>query len=141
MNATTDKTESVTTAKSPNPKSVKFTADKSASEKAEAKKWLRVGKVKERAPEPIKSPKPPRHKLNFKKSSSRDEAVTYFQAIIDGIKKGSIEFKQEGESLMLHPARDLSLEIKASAKGDNEKVTFKISWIKPSFIEPKLEIK
>ena len=72
--------------------------------------------------------------------SHREEAIRYFEAIINGIKKGSIELKQESESLKLYPAENLKLDIKASSDGDKEKVSFKISWLKSDDNGESLEI-
>ena len=79
-------------------------------------------------------------KISFKKMSHREEAIRYFEAIINGIKKGSIELKQESESLKLYPAENLKLDIKASSDGDKEKVSFKISWLKSDDNGESLEI-
>ena len=120
----------------------KPTSEKKAEpKKAEPKKAAVKKEVKVPSLKKEKALKPPKHKVNFKKSSTRDESVAYFQAIINGIKKGAIEFKQEEESIKLSPSQELSVEVKASSKGDKEKVTFKISWTKANAAESKLEIK
>lgn len=69
-------------------------------------------------------------KVQFKNRLALDEAVSYFEAIVAGLKKGEIELKQEDNHLVLSPQSEVSIEVKASAKEEKGKVSFKISWEK-----------
>lgn len=71
---------------------------------------------------------PTRAKLAFSTALSREEAVAYFEAIVGGLRKGSVEFRQGDEALALSPPEHLNIEVKASRKGEKSKISFEISW-------------
>jgi amphi-Trp domain-containing protein len=68
----------------------------------------------------------------------RDEAVAYFAALVDGLRHGHLQFKQRDEALELDPAPQVAVEVKASRKGEKEKVSFELSWKTGG--EPELEV-
>jgi amphi-Trp domain-containing protein len=72
--------------------------------------------------------KPKKVKIDFEGSMARNEAVSYFEAIIGGLRSGRLEFKQEGQTLVLSPPDRLEIEVKAQAKGDKCSVVFEIEW-------------
>lgn len=67
-------------------------------------------------------------KVKFENAMPREEAVSYFQAILDGLKQGKLHFKQGDKTLAVTPADHLTIEVKASRKGLREKVSFELSW-------------
>lgn len=67
-------------------------------------------------------------KIKFAARMQRDEAVTYFRALVDGLAHGRIELKQGDDALDLSPAALVSVEVKAAAKGDKQKVSFELEW-------------
>jgi len=69
-----------------------------------------------------------RAKLAFSTPVSREEAVAYFEAIVGGLRKGAVEFRQGDEGLALSPPEHLNIEVKASRKGEKSKISFEISW-------------
>jgi amphi-Trp domain-containing protein len=69
-----------------------------------------------------------RAKLGFESFLPREEAVAYFEAIVAGLKKGAIQFKQDDESLTLNPPSHLDIEVKASRKKGRERISFEVSW-------------
>ena len=77
-------------------------------------------------------------KFKFDSTMSREDAVAYFQAIVDGLKHGIVNFKQGDRSLTVNPASVLDVEVKASSKGKEKKITFEISWRAGQ--DPDLEI-
>lgn len=77
----------------------------------------------ESAPEERKS-----GKISFESAMATEEAVNYFEAIINGLRKGSVEFRRGSEALSLQPGARVNVEVKASSKGKKEKVTFELSW-------------
>jgi amphi-Trp domain-containing protein len=79
-------------------------------------------------------------KGKFKHDSTlrRDEAVAYFQAIVSGLKQGTIHFKQGDKELTVHPAPHLEVSVRASKKGKYQSVSFEIGW-RPDH-ETELEI-
>jgi amphi-Trp domain-containing protein len=78
-----------------------------------------------------------RVKVSFESSLSREEAVQYFSAILDGLKQGTLTFKQGDRSLTVEPPERLDLEVKAARKGREAKVSFEISWkdLEPADLE------
>jgi amphi-Trp domain-containing protein len=67
-------------------------------------------------------------KVKFESQLAREEAVSYFEALVEGMKKGTIQLKQGSDSITLRPAGQVAVEVKASRKGDKEKITFEIAW-------------
>jgi amphi-Trp domain-containing protein len=75
-----------------------------------------------------KKDKPKKLKVSYEASMPRNEAVSYFEAIVGGLRSGRLEFKQEGDTLVLNPPDQLEIEVKAQLKGDKGKVVFEIEW-------------
>ncbi|PRQ03319.1 hypothetical protein ENSA5_17090 [Enhygromyxa salina] len=75
-----------------------------------------------------KPDKPKKVKISYEASMPRNEAVSYFEAIVGGLRSGRLEFKQDGETLVLSPPDQLEVEVKAQRKGDKGKVVFEIEW-------------
>ena len=67
-------------------------------------------------------------KIKFESTMQREEAVTYFRALVDGLDAGHLVFKQGEESLELDPTGPVTVEVKASLKGDRQKVSFELEW-------------
>ncbi|MDD9947607.1 MAG: amphi-Trp domain-containing protein [Myxococcales bacterium] len=67
-------------------------------------------------------------KIGFESDMALEEAVTYFEAIVNGLRKRAIEFRRGGDALSLTPASQVHVEVKASGKERKEKVTFELSW-------------
>lgn len=82
---------------------------------------------------------PTKAKIRFESSLSREEAVSYFEAIVAGIRSGTVEFRQEDKTVVLHPGSQLDIGVKASRKGDKAKIAFEIAW-RGDADEPKLAI-
>lgn len=67
-------------------------------------------------------------KIDFKGSMSRNEAISYFEAIIGGLRAGRLEFKQGDRTLVLDVPEHLCIEVEAQAKGDKASIEFEIEW-------------
>lgn len=78
--------------------------------------------------EPDKPDKPKKIKIAYEASMPRNEAVSYFEAIIGGLRSGRLEFRQDEDSLVLSPPDQLEVEVKAQLKGDKARVVFEIEW-------------
>ncbi|MBD3335945.1 MAG: amphi-Trp domain-containing protein [Candidatus Eisenbacteria bacterium] len=70
-------------------------------------------------------------KVKFENTMPMEEAVSYFEAIVAGMKKGTITLKQDQISLNLNPPPYVQVEVKASSKKNSEKISFEISWSLP----------
>jgi amphi-Trp domain-containing protein len=66
--------------------------------------------------------------IKFESNMPRSEAVSYFEAIVGGLRSGRLEFRQEGDTLVLNPPERLEIEVKAQQKGEKGKIVFEISW-------------
>lgn len=75
-----------------------------------------------------KPKKPKKVKISYEAAMPRSEAVSYFEAIVGGLRSGRLEFRQEGDHLVLSPPDQLEIEVKAQRKGDKAKVVFEIAW-------------
>ena len=58
----------------------------------------------------------------------REAAVAYFEAIIDGLKNGSVEFRRGDSHLAMDLPDLLEVEVEASQKGTKAKIAFELSW-------------
>ena len=72
--------------------------------------------------------KPGKTKLEFESFLSRDEAAAYFEAIVKGLRQGSIHFHQRDEHLTLCPTEHVGIAVKAARKSGREKLTFELAW-------------
>ena len=75
-----------------------------------------------------KRKKPKKVSIGYEAAMPRTEAVSYFESLIGGFRSGRLEFKQDGESLVLSPPDHLEIEVKAQRKGDKAKIVFEIVW-------------
>ena len=67
-------------------------------------------------------------KVKFESAMQRSEAVVYFGALVEGLRHGQLQFRHGNENLSLYPAEHVSVEVKASRKGDRERVAFELEW-------------
>jgi len=67
-------------------------------------------------------------KIKFESVMQRSEAVAYFSALVDGLRHGQLQFRHGDEDLALAPGEQVAVEVKATKKGDKEKVAFELEW-------------
>lgn len=70
-------------------------------------------------------------KIKFKNEMPREEVAAYFQALVDGVRKGELHLQQAGKQLVLQPQGELQLELKASRKDSKQRFSFELSWRTP----------
>jgi amphi-Trp domain-containing protein len=58
----------------------------------------------------------------------RSEALAYFSALVEGLRHGQLQFRHGEEHLTLRPSEQVHVEVKASMKGNKEKVAFELEW-------------
>ena len=73
-------------------------------------------------------PKPGKSKVKFESSLSRLEAVTYFDAIVAGLKKGALNFKQGEDAVAFALPDHVEIEVRAERKKGRENISFDITW-------------
>lgn len=71
---------------------------------------------------------PRKRKISYENTLPRDEAVSYFEAIVTGLKKGQLEFRQEDESVTMDLPDRVDVEVKASRNEKKGKISFELSW-------------
>lgn len=70
-----------------------------------------------------------RGKVKFKGMMQHEEAVHYLEAILNGLRKGKLQFKQGEERVALAPnGASVRVEVKAERKSDKEKLSLELSW-------------
>ena len=108
--------------------------EKAASKAKEIEKKAKKAaeKAKEMARNKSKKREKEHKKIKYERRMKREEAVTYFTSLIAGIEKGTVQFKQGKDTVVLNPGDLVDVEIKAETKGREEKVTFEISWLTTS---------
>lgn len=99
--------------------------DDDEDEKKSKKKKKKKDKDKDKDEE---KDEPKKQKIEFEAGMPRNEAISYFEAIIGGLRSGRLEFKQGDKSLVLNPPDRLEIEVKAQSKGDKGRVVFEIAW-------------
>ena len=67
-------------------------------------------------------------KLRFESPVGRDEVAAYFEAIVEGLRKGSLQFRQGEDALILSPPDRVEIEVKVERKSGREKLSFEIEW-------------
>jgi len=103
-------------------------AAKKASEK-EKKAKKASDKAKLMAKSNSKKREKEQTKVEYERRMKREEAVTYFTSLIDGLEKGTIQFKQGKDTVVVTPSDLVDVEIKAQTKGKLQKVSFQLSWL------------
>ena len=75
-----------------------------------------------------KESKPEKTEVRFESAMPIEEAISYFEAIINGLKKGTLTLKQDEKQLTLEPPQHLGVEVRAARKKDKERISFEIAW-------------
>jgi amphi-Trp domain-containing protein len=83
-----------------------------------------------------------RGKVKFKGTMQHEEAVHYLEAILTGLRKGKLQFKQGDERVALAPSgATVRVEVKAEHKSNKEKLSLELSWyLGAQDTEDKLEV-
>ena len=105
----------------------KTAAEKTKSEKPAEK--LKAAKPEKSAESKAKATvKADKSRVKFESTLPRLEAVAYFDAIVAGLRKGAVKFKQGDDAISLAPADHVDIEVKAQRKKNKEQVSFEITW-------------
>jgi amphi-Trp domain-containing protein len=75
-----------------------------------------------------KKDKPAKVEIEYEATMPRAEAVSYFEALVGGLRSGHLEFREGDRVLVLAPPEYLEIEVTAQQKGDKSKVVFEIEW-------------
>lgn len=102
--------------------------DEGDEEKEDDDKKSKKSKKKKKDKDKDDGDKPEKVKIDFEGTMPRNEAVSYFEAIVGGLRSGRLEFKQGEQILVLSPPDRLQVEVKAQSKGNKGRVVFEIEW-------------
>lgn len=69
-----------------------------------------------------------KRKIEIEELMTRDKVADFLRKVAEGLQYGSIELKDEEESLTLSPPDIISMEIGAKQKKDKSKITMEVSW-------------
>jgi amphi-Trp domain-containing protein len=69
--------------------------------------------------------------VKFENTLPLTEAVSYFEAIVAGLKKGSINLRRGEKDVTLTPSSNVVVEVKAVRKKKKEGISFEIFWRVP----------
>ena len=66
----------------------------------------------------------------FKHDSVQDRQsiVRYLEAMIDGIRNGHLEFRNDEQEIVLEPSGLLELELRARRSDNKTKLSIKLAW-------------
>jgi amphi-Trp domain-containing protein len=67
-------------------------------------------------------------RLRFESEMDREELASYFEAIVAGLRKGSVQFRQAESEVTLSPAERIELGMKVSSKNGRERLSFDVEW-------------
>jgi len=66
--------------------------------------------------------------VTFESQMTVEEAISYFEAIISSLKRGSVTITQAGKTLTLEPAPTMKVEVEAERKKSKEEIAIKMKW-------------
>ena len=67
-------------------------------------------------------------RLRFESPMHRDEVASYLEAIVKGLHKGSIQFRQGESVLTVSPADRVEIGVRVSRKDGTEQLSFEVEW-------------
>ena len=69
--------------------------------------------------------------VKFENNLPLAEAVSYFEAVVAGLRQGSINVRHGDKDVTLKPTQTVDIEVKAVRKKKKEGITFEIFWRVP----------
>lgn len=66
--------------------------------------------------------------IEIEKTLPKEQVADFFRQLAEELKNGSVEIKDETETLTLTPPNMISVEISAKQKKDKSKLTIEMSW-------------
>ena len=72
-----------------------------------------------------------KQEVTYRGSTTTGEVAAYLQALVDGLKSGTICVQRGEDHLSLRPAGELELEVSARRKGRRESFRLALSWRPP----------
>ena len=103
--------------------------DAAPADTKKAKKSRKPQKIKDKK---VKAKKLKDESFKYDNVVPLDAAAGYFDDILAGLAKGTIQFEKGKKNLVVRPTESCRIKIKAARKGKKERVSFDMSWRTPS---------
>ena len=69
-----------------------------------------------------------KNKLEYEVQTTLQEAVSYLEELLDGLKQAQVILKHRAEAIALQPSSVVTMSVKAKQKGAKESVAFEMHW-------------
>jgi amphi-Trp domain-containing protein len=73
-----------------------------------------------------------KQKFKFTEQQALDTCVRQLEALLEGLKAGTLSLSQRGEKLWLRPGGAVDIELRAEQSGDRESLEIKLGWHRAS---------
>jgi amphi-Trp domain-containing protein len=71
-------------------------------------------------------------KIKFNEQQALDTCVRQLEALLEGLKAGTLSLSQGGEKLWLRPGGAVDIELRAEQSGERESLEIKLGWHRAS---------
>jgi amphi-Trp domain-containing protein len=73
-----------------------------------------------------------KQKIEFTEQQSLDTCVRQLEALLEGLKAGTLSLSQGGDKLWLRPGGAVNIELRAEQAGESESLEIKLGWRRAS---------
>jgi amphi-Trp domain-containing protein len=73
-----------------------------------------------------------KQKIKFAEQQALDTCIRQLEALLEGLKSGTLSLSQGGEKLWLRPGSDVDIELRAEQSGDRESLEIQLGWRRAS---------
>lgn len=77
--------------------------------------------------------------IEIEETMNREQVATFFRMLANGLQSGTLDLKNDKESLTLSPSDMISVEIGAKQKKDKSKFSLEMSWRCPEMMKGSVE--
>lgn len=67
-------------------------------------------------------------KIEYESTLELDQAVSYLEKLLEGLKSGTLRVEKEAEAVTLHPRGPVTLEVEAKQKRERESFEISMKW-------------
>jgi amphi-Trp domain-containing protein len=73
-----------------------------------------------------------KQKIKFAEQQALDTCIRQLEALLEGLKSGTLSLNQGGEKLWLRPGGDVDIELRAEQSGERESLEIQLGWRRAS---------
>jgi amphi-Trp domain-containing protein len=73
-----------------------------------------------------------KQKMKFAEQQALDTCIRQLEALLEGLKSGTLSLSQGGEKLWLRPGGAVDIELRAEQSGDRESLEIQLGWRRAS---------